>query len=213
MAIASAQPERRSSKRDLRRSSAAGILLLFASLVVNYYAGRYATQRASNPVTDLILTNTPVFEVGGLFVYSFALFLLFIVVLLVVKPRRTPFTLKAIALFVFVRSFFITMTHLGPFPTQAAIDPSNLINWLTFGGDLFFSGHTGLPFLMALVYWNEARLRALFLGASAVSAIIVLSGHLHYSIDVFAAFFITYGVFRVAEALFQKDRQVFQSAG
>ena len=38
---------------------------------------------------------------------------------------------------------------------------------------------------------------------------VVLVGHLHYSIDVFAAFFITYGIHDLAKFLFSQELHVF----
>ena len=109
-------------------------------------------------------------------------------------------------------SLFISLTHIGPFATQIVITPVTIVNKFSFGADLFFSGHTGLPFLLALVYWDQKLLRFFFLACSVFFAIIVLLGHLHYSIDVLAAFFITYTITRIAELLFKKDKVVFDTA-
>lgn len=181
---------------------------LTLSLFANFYAGLYATEHVSNSVTDIVLSNIRVFDVDGFFVYGSLLFWAFIAFICLKEPAKLPFTVKSIALFVVVRSVFISLTHIGPFPTQAVMD-SNLISDFTFGGDLFFSGHTGLPFLMALIFWNQFRLRLLFLCSSVFFGIIVLLAHLHYSIDVLSAFFITYTIFHIAEKLFASDRKFF----
>ena len=86
-----------------------------------------------------------------------------------------------------------------------SFDNGNFLNKFTFGGDLFFSGHTGLPFLMALIFWNNKYLRYSFFALSFIFAATVLLGHLHYSIDVLAAFFITYTIFHIAIFIFKKD--------
>jgi hypothetical protein len=39
--------------------------------------------------------------------------------------------------------------------------------------------------------------------------VIVLLSHLHYSIDVFAAFFITYSIYHIALKLFDRDYEFF----
>lgn len=117
--------------------------------------------------------------------------------------------LKSVALFIVIRSIFVIMTHLGPFSDQIAINPNDWIGALTSRNDLFFSGHTGLPFLFALAFWESKHLRLFFLFSSVVAAVSVILGHLHYSIDVFAAFFITYGIFHIAQKLFAKDYHIF----
>jgi hypothetical protein len=186
-----------------------GMILLLGSLVINFYAGMYATEKASNSVTDIILSNIRVYDVDGIFIYGAILFWVFTGLLCIFEPKRLPFTLKSIALFVVIRSVFISLTHIGPFPMQMIMTSSKIMQKFSFGADLFFSGHTGLPFLMALIFWQKKPLRWFFIISSIVFGAVVLLGHLHYSIDVLSAFFITYTIFHIAEILFKKDRQVF----
>jgi hypothetical protein len=185
--------------------------LLVAGFFVNFYAGIYATKEASNAVTDIILDNIPVFDVDWIFIYGAVAFIVIVAILCIMRPRYAPFTLKSVSLFVFVRSFFIMLTHIAPAPNHTPLDVFNAISKLTFGGDLFFSGHTGLPFLLALIFWGNKKLRYSFLVASIIGGVIVLMGHLHYSIDVFAAFFITYAIFHISEYLFKSDRILFKT--
>lgn len=179
------------------------IFLLF-SLVINSYAGRYATARASNAVTDLVLSNTPVFDVYYVYVYGAILFWVFVGFLCLIHPRRIPFVLKSVSLFVLTRSLFISLTHIAPPVSQIAMN-SGIMNKFSYGGDLFFSGHTGLPFLMALIFWENVQLRLFFIAISILFGVTVLLGHIHYSIDVLSAFFITYTIYRLALKLFKRD--------
>ena len=196
-----------------------GILFLVISLIINYFAGLYATTHVSNPVNDLILDHLPSLNVDGIFIYEFisgplmwVSFFVFVVILLSYRPRRIPFVLKSFSLFIVVRSFFIILTHLAPSLEQAPLDTNSfIVNTFTFTGDLFFSGHTGLPFLMALVFWDEEILRWTFMLLSFFFGAIVLLGHFHYSIDVFAAFFITFGIYHLSTRLFKKDFHLFNS--
>src|SRR3989338_4124148 len=99
------------SNKDFLYSLIFSILLFGLSLVVNYYAGIYALERASEPVTDLILSNIRVYDVDLAFVYGPVVFWIFIAVLIFTRPARLPFVLKSIALFVLIRSVFITDKH------------------------------------------------------------------------------------------------------
>ena len=196
------------SDRAFMTSLAVGILFLATSLVLNYYAGTYAAREASNAVTDIILDNLPVMDVDFIFVEGAIVLWIFSFLVAIREPRSIPFALKSIALFIFVRSIFISMTHLGPFPDQIFIAPNKVFN---FGADLFFSGHTGFPFLFALIFWENKWLRTIFVASSIFFGVSVLLGHLHYSIDVFSAFFITFGIFHLAKSFFKKDYALFKS--
>jgi len=183
--------------------------MLIASLFVNFYSGVYANERASNFVTDVVLSNTRVYDLDNVFVYGSWFLVLVIAALCFLRPQRLPFVLKSIALFVFTRSFFLTLTHLAPFPNQIVIDPTSFLRYFVFGADLFFSGHTGLPFLMALIFWKDIYLRVFFILLSITFGVVVLLAHLHYSIDVLSAFFITYSIFCINKVFFKKDLQIF----
>jgi len=201
-----------------------GIFVFAAALVISSYAVGFATASASNPVTDLILDNIRVYDVDGFFVNGAVIMGLFIIAVCFLWPHRLPFTAKAIALFIVTRSLFIILTHIGSFPTQAVIDPStqnliqdvigtNLYSSLFLGKDSFFSGHTGLPFLMAYLYWDKRWLRYIFIALSIMFGVVVLLGHLHYTIDVLSAFFISYGVYRMARILFSRDFHELSKSG
>ena len=179
--------------------------MLVASMIINFYATLYATERASSSVTDIFLSNIRIFDVDGLFVYGPLFFWFFIIIVLAIKPHKIPFTLKTISLFVVIRSIFISLTHLGAFPTQMAVHAKNIISQFSTGNDFFFSAHTGLPFLMALLFWNMRPVRYICLASSVFFGIVVLLGHYHYSIDVLSAFFITYSIHHIAQTFFKKD--------
>jgi len=198
------------SLRRFRLALSGAVLLFLASIVANAFAGAYATEKASNSVSDIILSNTRVYDVDGAFVYGVLALVVFILILLFTHPKRIPFVLYSLGLFFFIRSIFMTLTHLALYPVHAIPDFQNSFILMLFGGsDQFFSGHTGTPFLMALLFWNEKWLRYIFILWSIFFGVVVLLGHLHYSIDVFAAFFITYGIYHIALKFFPKEYAMF----
>ncbi|MEI8104188.1 MAG: phosphatase PAP2-related protein [Candidatus Moraniibacteriota bacterium] len=196
-------------KSGVRLSAINGALFFLISLEINRIASIYATTHASNPVEDIILSNTRVWNVDFIVNEGALLFALFVFFILLFEPKRIAFTLKASALFIFIRSIFISLTHLAPFPTQATLNPNDLFSVFNFGGDFFFSGHTGFPLLIALIFWNVRPIRIISIIVSLIFGTAVLLGHLHYSIDVFAAFFITYSIFHLALRFFARDYKVF----
>lgn len=196
------------TKTKYRRLLCEGIALFIASVYTTHLASIYATLKASNPVEDIVLSNTQPRNFEFLFVELAIALCLFVIVLCVKFPKTAPFVLKTVALFIIIRSVFVSLTHIGPFPTKLVLE-SNLLDFITSGNDLFFSGHTGLPFLIALIYWDHKYLRRLFVTASIIFGIVVLLSHLHYTIDVFAAFFITYAIYHIALKLFKTDYLVF----
>lgn len=190
--------------------SAIGAIIIFTlSLFFNAFTGNYADKSESNPVTDIVLSNIRAYDVDWFFLYGILFFAIFIVTWCFMYPWQMPFIIKSLALFIIIRWIFMSLTHIGMFPSSIPIDqswPVWFIGRLNFGADLFFSGHTGMPFLMALIFWDRKYLRYLFLVASLFFGTIVLLGHLHYSIDVLAAFFITYSIYHICELFFKKDK-------
>ncbi len=191
------------------QSALVGLVMFVTSLYINRVASLYATAQASNPVSDLLLDNLPVMNVDWIVNDMAVLFGFFMLFLILWQPRRIPFVFKSVALFITVRAGFIVFTHLAPFPDRIYLDPDDIFRTLTYGGDYFFSGHSGMPYLFALIYWQEKWVRYLCLGGAVLLGAGVILGHLHYSIDVFAAFFITYGIFAMAQRFFSYAYHVF----
>ncbi|MES2315617.1 MAG: phosphatase PAP2-related protein [Patescibacteria group bacterium] len=201
------------SDRSFRNSFLVGVALLLLSLTAQFFASGYANRSVSGSVTDIILSNTRVYDVDNFFIYGTLLAFAFVVYVCLSKPRCIPFIVKSIAIFTLIRAIFITLTHINKFPLHVSIESAffqeTLFRGIFTGGGLFFSGHTGLPFMLALIFWKDRKLRYIFLGFSAFFATVVLLGHLHYSIDVFSAFFITYSILHICIFLFKKDWNLF----
>lgn len=183
-----------------------GLCLLVLSFIVNNYASLYATQIAGPAVPDLLLDHIHLYDVSFIHVYAaLSFWLVFIFYLFLFRPELIPFISKTAALFILIRSVFICLTHMGA-PANNLTIPA-FSSFFIYNGDLFFSGHVGGPFLLALIFWKEKGLRYLYLGSSIFFGLIVLMGHIHYSIDVLSAPFITYGVYQLARTFFSTDYQ------
>jgi hypothetical protein len=180
-------------------------------MIFQYYATTYTELRASNYVGDIFLDNLPVLNLNFIIVEGALIVFLLTFVLVFAKPKYILFSIKAFALFVALRSLFIAVTHVGFYPDQ--INPGNgffdhIYIYLNMQTGYFFSAHTGLPFLMALVFWRDRIWRNLFLVISFVFGFAVLLSHVHYSIDVFAAPFMAYAIFKGSQYLFSEDYRI-----
>ncbi len=196
--------------RNYRTSLLLSVLLFLVALAADTLAGIYATEVASNSVTDVILSNIPVVDVDLLYVYGAMALILLIFFRLVIYPGHIAFVLDSLGLFFIIRAIFISATHVAIFPDHVVLDFQSKIILTLFGGDQqFFSGHTGVPFLMALIYWREEVWRYIFLAISVFLGIIVLLCNLHYTIDVLSAFFISYTIYHMALWLFPKEYAFF----
>ncbi len=176
-----------------------GFLSLAAALYFTGVTSRFADSQPVVSLRDLILDRLPAVNLDFLNTFGF-LFVIFafMAAILIYQPEEIPFVLFSAALFVFVRAAFVAMTHLGaPADILKLSWQTGFLKNLSFTIDLFFSGHTGLPFLAFLVL-RPSLIKKFFLFASLVMGASVLLSHVHYCIDVFAAFFITYAVFKIA---------------
>jgi hypothetical protein len=170
------------------------------AIVVNYYAVHMATALAGPAVPDIVFRYIPRMEFMWLDSYG-ALYLEYAILLYAfIRTRSLVFFLKSMAVLILVRDAFINMTNLG-IPEGTVPTTS----FFTQGGDLFFSGHTALPLMAALIFWHIPKVRYFMIGVSVLLGIEVLLGRQHYSIDVFAAPFIVYGVYSLCRHLFASD--------
>jgi hypothetical protein len=197
-----------------KKSLYEGIALLVVAVVIQIFAGQYSARASvgANSVHDILLDNLPVVNLDFVIVGGAIGLWILGWWLLVTRPQKLVFGMKAIALFIISRAFFFSLTHVGPYPRGIPPGPQNL-GWsfyklITFQGNFFYSGHTGFPVLMALIFWDDDFWRPFFLAASFVFGASVLLAHVHYSIDVFAAPFIVYGVYKITERFFPKDFKV-----
>ncbi|MCR4334046.1 MAG: hypothetical protein NUV60_03505 [Patescibacteria group bacterium] len=212
------------SLRDLfgseyRYSLLGAFALLVAAYVAEHFANIYAfdymARPTSNHVGDLFLDNLPIVDLNFIIIEG-AFFSIVLGTLYVLsKPRSVLFTLKALSIFIIIRALFISLTHVGFYPIH--LDPgvgffADLYSYLNFQLGFFFSGHTGLPFLIALIFWGNRQARLVFISLSAVFGAAVLLAHIHYSIDVLAAPFMAYGIFTIAKYLFPRDYALIATA-
>ena len=197
---------------EYRYSLLAAFLLLAGAYVAEHFANLYELSYSMRPtstyVGDLLLDNLPVVNLNFIIIEG-ALFAIFVgAIFVLLRPRYILFTLKSLALLIVVRALFVSLTHVGIYPGN--INPGvgifdGLYTYLNFQTGFFFSGHTALPFLMALIFWQERPARIAFLALSFIFAVAVLLAHIHYSIDVCAAPFMAYGILNIAHYLFPRD--------
>jgi len=197
------------------RSLCVAFLLLALALTFQYYSSAYSTRNSSRFVGDIFLDNLPVINMNAVIIDGALFMILVSVVLLLREPKYILFTLKAVAVFIAIRAFFVAVTHLGIYPDQIIPDSSSFLDRLYLALNLqagyFFSAHTGLPFFMALIFWNKRFWRYLYFILSGVFGAAVLLAHVHYSIDVFAAPFMAYSIFKLSEYLFPDDRKLIDA--
>ncbi len=126
----------------------------------------------------------------------------------IIQLARDPFQLlRALQSYILVLLFRITTIWLVPLEPPAAIISLNDPLVQFFGGlsttidkDLFFSGHTAILFLLSL-YLPGRLIRCMYLLGTIVVAGLLLLQHVHYTIDVLAAFPFAYAAYRITGRL------------
>jgi hypothetical protein len=186
-----------------RLLAVAGVLTAIA-LAADYYCGSYVTVTPGAKVPDLILDRFPAVDLSFLFVYGYMV-LLMIMFLYPAFFRVRMLHVVAIQFSVLLtlRSVFMIFTHLETPAGSMAVGFPWFFENLYFENDMFFSGHTAMPFL-GFYLFRHSPLRYVFLVGAIVMGIVVLAMHLHYSIDVFSAFFMTYCSYRMGQRLLRK---------
>jgi membrane-associated phospholipid phosphatase len=189
--------------RSFRNKTVLALALIAIILLALPSFFAFIEKREGLVLQDFVLERLPAMDVS---VPTFVV--IWSVVLLVFyrmfqNPRLFLVIAYGFILMCILRILTISMLPLNPPPGLITLkDP---IANIAYGGkgifitkDLFYSGHTGNMFLFFLCLqakWDKI----IALTASFVVGILVLVQHIHYSIDVFAAFIFTYFIYLVAK--------------
>ena len=181
-------------------------LLLVAIILIllpTFFA--FIEKREGMVLQDFVLDAIPAMDVS---IPTFAI--IWSVVLLVFyriyqNPRLFLVVAYGFILMCVLRVLTISLLPLHPPPGLIVLkDP---IANIAYGGngifitkDLFYSGHTGNMFLFFLCLEHKWD-KIIALIASFLVGILVMVQHIHYSIDVFAAFLFTYFIYLGAKKL------------
>ncbi len=194
-----------------------GVLGLF---VLSYFLytnlGWSADQRVMPTGSDWLLKRLPIINVLPILSWGWlALHIYAGGAAILYYPRRMPFLIFMLSLFIAIRSVFISLSPIGPPKDMMDMSKldflfSQIMGTWTFQNEFVFSGHTSIPFLFFLffeTYW----LRTLCLTGSIVMGLCVLLSHNHYTVDVLGAFFVSYSIYRLSEwAFYGYIRPLFQ---
>jgi hypothetical protein len=180
------------------------LLIVILATFLDYFSGVYVSTTKVDYVTDLILDHIGPIDVSFFYVYGyltlcFALFLY----PFVLHIRTLHVVVSQFSFLVMLRAVFVLLTHLQTPPDGIQVDFPWIFKGISFQNDMFFSGHTAIPFLGFLLFGG--KIRYFFLLGSIFMGIVVLLMHLHYSIDVFSAFFITYCCHRIGSIVLEKS--------
>ncbi len=181
------------------------------AIIIQHFAYNYIDGRVvGTHVGDLILDHLPAVNLDFFIVQGALLSTFLVIYLFATKPRYLPFALKSLALFIIIRSFFISLTHLGINLHQITLN-TNSVGFSVYDflynakNDFFFSGHVGAAFLLGMIFWKEKIWASVFFISAVIFGMSMLLAHMHYSIDVFAAPFIVYSIFTITKNIFKSD--------
>ncbi len=185
-----------------------GVLGLFVLSYCLYTQLGWAADHRTLPTgSDWLLRRLPVLNVLPMLSWGWlALHLYAGTAAIAYYPRRIPFLLFLLSLFLLIRSVFIFLSPIGP-PAgmmdmgQLDFIFSRLMGTWTFQNEFVFSGHASIPFLFHL-FFETRRLKAALLAGSLVMGVCVLLSHNHYTVDVLGAYLVSYSIYRLAQRLY-----------
>jgi len=82
----------------------------------------------------------------------------------------------------------------------------DILKGMFFKADLFFSGHIAIPTLAFFIF-RERKIKWLWFFIIIVEIAVNLLMHTHYSIDLFAAPFFSYAVFKFSQYIFKENEK------
>lgn len=187
--------------------TALAVVLLLLSYTIYTKLGWVADQRALPAGDDWLLRRLPL--VNTLPVLSWGWFALHAyagAAAVLYCPKRVPFLLFTLAFYIAVRAAFVFLSPIGA--PAGMVDMrlhdflfSRILGTWTFTNEFIFSGHTSIPFLFCLFFRTRGLKTLMFAGSVVMGACVLLSRN-HYTVDVLAAYLVTYSVYAASEALY-----------
>jgi membrane-associated phospholipid phosphatase len=193
--------------QELRFRNKTIIALLLVTIILillpTFFA--FIEKREGMVLQDFVLDAIPAIDVSiPTFVVIWSMVLL-VFYRIYQNPRLFLVIAYGFILMCILRVLTISLLPLNP-PVGIIALKDPIAN-IAYGGngifitkDLFYSGHTGNMFLFFLCLQRKWD-KIIALAASFIVGILVLVQHIHYSIDVFAAFIFTYFIYLGAKKL------------
>jgi hypothetical protein len=186
-------------------------VLFFFFLSYSFYTqlGWVADQRILPKGSDWVLRHLPLVNVLPVLSWGwFTLHLYAAWVAITRYPKRMPFLMFMLGLYMIVRTLFIFLSPIGP--PEGMVDMrerdiifSRLLGKYTFTNEFIFSGHTSIPFLFFLFFEEPFRKTVMFCGSLTMGLCVLLS-HNHYTVDVLAAFPMSYSIYVLSDRWYQR---------
>lgn len=183
------------------------LVMLVASYLLYTRLGWVADQRTLPVGSDWLLRRLPVVDVLPVLSWGwFGLHIFAAGAAAAYYPRRIPFLIFLLSVFLVIRTVFVFLSPIGH--PAGMLDMSKM-DWIfakimgewTFQNEFVFSGHTGIPFLFYL-FFDTPWLKRIMLAGSITMAVCVLLSHNHYTVDVLAAYLVTYSIYKLSESLY-----------
>jgi hypothetical protein len=185
-----------------------GLIIWIALLIAFPFFFDFIEIRNGIILHDFIINSLPAYDVSILtFLIIWSMFLLFL--------YRAMYNPELLLLFLWAFIFlsisrFLTIYFVPLNPPEQLIPLRDPITNIFYGRkhgfitkDLFYSGHTSTQFLMYLCLTKKLD-KILALTSTILVGFLVLIQHVHYSVDVIAAPFITYIVYLLSKQLVKR---------
>ncbi len=129
-------------------------------------------------------------------------------IFLLQNPRQLLITFQSYIVLIIFRIIALFLLPLDPPLTIIPLaDPivQFFVNGNVLTRDLFFSGHTSLMFLLFLTV-QKKWLRIIFIIGTVLTATFVILQHVHYTVDVFIAPFMSFTSYMIISNVRNRDK-------
>jgi hypothetical protein len=193
------------SNRKFRRMTIAGSVILLGILISFPFFFAMIEQREGTLLNDHLLLLIPPNDVS---IVTFTV-IWSMTLLLWVRCVQDPwiFVLFLLCFVILSISRMLTIMIIPLNPPVGLIPLRDPLSSIFYGGtdkfiqkDLFYSGHTSIQFLMFLTLKRKTDKILAFFSTLAIGTLVLIQ-HVHYTVDVLAAFVFTYLIYMIGKKI------------